>query len=75
MKLNKEYNKEKPYTGRSKRSEWGVVGMLGKLIVDDDGMCEVDDFCSVGANGIATKGNQYIVLERLDESHIKILFR
>ncbi|MFI3175123.1 MAG: peptidase G2 autoproteolytic cleavage domain-containing protein [Bacillota bacterium] len=75
MKENPEMNKDEKYIPRSQRSEWDVVGLMGKLIVIDDGTCAVDGFCDVGAEGIATEGDRYLVMERLDSSHIKILLK
>ncbi len=79
MKLSSE-NKDEKYIPRSQRPEWSVVGLMGKLIVIDDGTCDVDGFCIVGQCGIATKYDdtsettvKFKVMERLDNSHIKIL--
>ena len=75
-KLNPEYNNNQPYIPRSKRPEWACVGMLGKLVVVDDGSCEVNSYCKPGENGIATKAPQktrYRVMERLDGNHIRVL--
>ena len=52
--------------------------MVGKLIVDDDGTCEVGGFAVPGKDGIATRGtsiNGYKVIARLDENHIRVIFR
>jgi hypothetical protein len=38
-KLNPLYDPTLEYIPRSERAEWDVVGMLGKLIVRDDGSC------------------------------------
>lgn len=76
MKLNPNYDPDTPYTPRSDRQEWDVVGLLGKLILIDDGTCQIGDYCTASIDGIATKTNSldgFMVLERLDESHIKIL--
>ncbi len=76
MKLNPLYDPETPYIPRSERQEWDVVGLLGKLILIDDGTCSVGDYCTATSGGIATKSqdnNGFLVLERLDDSHIKIL--
>ena len=73
QKLNPEYDPTKPYIPRSKRSEWDVVGLLGQLIVIDDGTCEVGSQCSCNDQGIATSGDKYDVIKRLDENHIVIL--
>ena len=76
--LNPEWNNEQEYEAREDRSEWSAIGMLGKLIVIDDGTCEVNGYCKVADNGIATKSDDksgYRVMARLDDTHIKILFR
>ena len=76
--LNPDWNYEQEYKSREDRSEWSAIGMLGKLIVIDDGTCEVNRYCKVADNGIATKSDDksgYRVMVRLDDTHIKILFR
>lgn len=73
MKLNKDYDSTTKYIPRSERTEWDIVGLMGKLIVIDDGTCIVDGYCSSTENGIATNGEDFLVLERLDDTHIKIL--
>lgn len=76
--LNPDYDPELPYLGRDQRPEWAPVGLLGQLVVLDDGTCTENGFCSVGEGGIATCSaapTSYRVLERLDESHIRILFK
>lgn len=75
-KISQEYNVEEEYIPRSKRNEWALVGMAGKLIVIDDGTCQVNGWCYPGIGGIATKSDKktrYRVLKRLDATHIKIL--
>ena len=75
---NEDFDPEKEYIPRLNRSEWTIIGMLGKLIVDDDGTCEVNGYARPGKDGIATKGtheNGYRVIARIDENHIKILFK
>jgi len=49
---------------------------LGKLVTLDDGSCQVNGWCRVGAGGKATASEtptKYRVMKRLDESHIRIL--
>ncbi len=73
--LNPDYNPELAYTPRRLRPEWVAVGMLGKLLVRDDGTCEVDGFCAPSDDGIATKAERgFRVLERTSEDQILILF-
>ena len=74
--LNEEYDPELEYIAREDRSEWDAIGLLGKLIVVDDGTCQINGYCKVSNNGIATKSeNGYRVIQRLDDNHIKIIFR
>lgn len=74
--LNPDYDPSKEYTSRDKRSEWSAIGLVGKLIVVDDGTCEVNGYCKCGDNGIAIKSDTgYRVLSRIDETHIKILIK
>ena len=77
FKVNPDYDpaKEAEYANREKRPEWATVGMLGKLVVIDDGTCEVNGYCKP-KNGTATKSDTgYRVLARLDETHIKVLIK
>ena len=76
QKLNPDYDNTQPYVPRSERPEWAAVGMLGKLVMRDDGTCRVNECCAVGENGTATYSGtrtKYRVMARLDESHIRVL--
>lgn len=76
MILNPEYDDKNEYISREHRKEWSAVGMLGKLVVRDDGTCQVNEYCEVSKNGIATSSETgYRVLSRVDDTHVKILFR
>ena len=76
MILNPEYDGKNEYISREHRKEWSAVGMLGKLIVQDNGTCQPNSYCKVGENGTATSSETgYRVLSRIDETHVKILFR
>lgn len=76
-KIASDYDPTREYIPRSQRPEWSPVGTHGKLIVIDDGTCEVDGYCTAADGGIATAafGGGYRVIERLDESHIRIRIR
>lgn len=75
-KYNPDYNFEEEYIPRSQRPEWNTVGFLGKLVVCDDGTCEVNGFCNPANGGVATKSDTgYRVMARIDENHIKILLK
>ena len=75
-KLNKDYDNTKEYIGRSQRKEWDAVGMLGQLLVKDDGTCQVNSYCKCGKEGVATASETgYRVLARVSDNIIKVLFR
>lgn len=74
--LDPAYDSTQTYIPRTARPEWFAVGMMGKLVVIDDGSCQVDGWCAVGEGGGATHSQErtkYRVLSRLDESHIRVL--
>lgn len=74
--INSDYDPTQEYIPRSQRKEWATVGMLGQLIVIDDGTCTVGGRCAVGDNGKATAFESgYKVLKRIDDTHIKIFFK
>lgn len=75
-KLNPAYNNSEKYIGRSQRREWSAVGMLGQLLVRDDGTCKENGYCKCGNGGIATASETgYRVLARVSDNIIKILFK
>ena len=76
--INPDYDETKEYISREDRKEWSPVGMMGKLVVVDDGTCQVNGFCKAGIDGIATKSNDmkdYRVLSRIDDTHIRVLLK
>lgn len=76
--LNEDFKEEENenYVSRLDRKEWAAVGLVGKLIVVDDGTCEVNGYCKPKNGGVATKADTgYRVMKRLDDTHIQILFR
>lgn len=76
MKLNPDYDPSQPYIPRSQRPEWDVVGLLGKLVLIDDGTCIAGGYCACNDSGIATASKAgYKVLNRLDETHVKVLIK
>lgn len=75
-KVNPYYNHNEKYVPRSSRKEWAAVGIMGKLVVIDDGTCEVNGWAKVSDDGIATESTEqtkYRVMSRIDDTHIKIL--
>ena len=76
QKINPAYNSGESYVPRSQRPEWDAVGLLGKLVAVDDGSCRVNGWCAVGGGGIAFHSDtrtRYRVMDRLDNTHIRIL--
>lgn len=76
QKLNPDYDGTKLYQARTKRPEWDAVGMLGKLVAVDDGTCQPNAWAMVGNGGIATRSaerTKYRVMERLDDTHIRVM--
>lgn len=76
--LNPDYNPEEKYVSREDRPEWDAVGIVGKLVVVDDGACQVNGYCYPDVDGVATKSESktaYRVIERLDDTHIKIFIK
>lgn len=74
--VNPEYDSEKEYTSREFRKEWSAVGMLGFVTVIDDGTCQVNGYCKPSDNGVATASETgYRVVNRIDNSHIKVFIK
>lgn len=75
--LNPEWDSSEEYVPRKERPEWSPIGVLGKLVVFDDGTLKSGDICRPGANGIAVKSieNGYPVLKRVAEDKVLIWFK
>lgn len=74
--LNESYNDTLEYVPRGARKEYDKVGLLGQLVVQDDGTCKVNGYCTASVNGVATKSDSgYRVIKRIDETHIKIILK
>ena len=75
--LSGSFDKDREYIPRSERREWSPVGLVGRLVVVDDGSCKVGGFVSA-RNGIghATFRDTGVkMLKRLDETHIEVLIK
>lgn len=76
--INPDYDPTREYVSRENRKEWSAIGLVGKLVVIDDGTCQPNGYCKIGNNGtatISTEKTDYRVLNRLDNNHIKILLK
>lgn len=79
FKENPDYDPEKEYEQRENRPEWDYIGMIGVLPVYDDGSCQINGYCTVNDDGIATaceRGeNAYRVVDRVTDNIIKVIFK
>lgn len=75
--LNPEWDSAKEYIPRLQRPEWATVGVLGKLIVYDDGTLQGGDLCRCGNGGKAVKSvnSGYPILKRVSEDKVLIWFK
>lgn len=74
--LNPDWNPEEEYIPREKRPEWAAVGMMGKLLVRDDGTCEINKCCKPNNDGIATAAETgFRVMKRVSENIVQILVK
>lgn len=75
-KLNPDYNNELDYSLRTERKEWDAVGLLGKLLVRQDGTLKVGGYCKPNDNGVATNSDSgYIVMKVINEKQALVLFK
>ena len=74
--VNPDYNPDEEYVMRENRKEWGIVGLIGQIVMIDDGTCTVGGCVKPSINGIGTSSyNGYRVMKRIDENHIKVLVK
>lgn len=75
-KLNPLYNPKETYIPRTQRKEWDFIGMIGKLLVKQDGTLVEGEFCKPSVDGIATKSdNGYYVMQVINNNQALILFK
>ena len=77
-RINPDYDPDQEYINRRNRAEWAMVGMLGKLLVRDDGTAQINGYVSAGENGIATASVEKTnirVLSRVNDHIIKVLLK
>lgn len=76
QKLNPDYDPSQKYLPRSQRPEWGCVGLMGKLVLLDDGSCQANGWAAPGAGGVATASEvetPWRVMERLDRDGMTLV--
>ncbi|MBT2672676.1 hypothetical protein J7E95_17800 [Streptomyces sp. ISL-14] len=68
------WDPQREYIPRKKRPEWVPVGLLGKILVRDDGTCEIHGYCWPNDEGMATKVEKgYFVLKRTGPNQVLVL--
>lgn len=74
--INPNWNSSVEYIPREKRKEWSPVGIIGKLLVRDDGTCNINGYCKPNNDGIATSSlNGYRVIERISDNIVKVFLK
>lgn len=74
--VNPDYNPDEKYIPRQQRKEWDAVGTHGKLVVRDNGSCQVDGFCKPASGGIATASEDgFYVMERINDTLIRVYLK
>lgn len=74
--INPDWDNTQEYIPRRRRPEWVAVGLIGKILVRDDGTCQTNGYCKPNNNGIATASSEgYRVLERTAKNQIMILLK
>jgi hypothetical protein len=72
---NPEYDGSQNYIPRSMRKEWAPVGLVGKVLVRQDGTLTVGGFAGC-KNGIATSATSgYRVLKVINENMAQVLVK
>lgn len=74
--LNPAWDNTREFVPRCKRCEWVAVGLMGKILIRDDGTCLVNGYCKPNDEGIATASSEgYRVMKRTGENQVLVLFR
>jgi len=79
-KICEDYDPSLHYKLRTQRDEWGSIGLMGQLVVEDDGTCHIGGFAKVGVDGKVTKSTdpgdlRWPVIRRHSATTVRILFR
>ena len=77
--INPDFDESKAeqYISRKDRPEWQPVGLIGQLIVRDDGSCQVGKRCKVADGGVGTHSETegYHVLKRINNNLVQVYFK
>lgn len=69
--ISEDYDKDREYIPRSQRQEWATVGLLGQLVIRDNGKCQPGGYVEARQGiGVPTFTETKIrCMKRLDDSH------
>ena len=73
--ISGEFDPGRKYIPRSERPEWSPVGLVGKLIITDDGSCRTGGYVSA-KEGVGTscgKRTNARVIRRVDDRHVEVI--
>ena len=74
--IHSDYNPNLEYIPRHLRKEWAAVGMMGQLILRQDGTCQANRFCCPDSKGKATLSpTGYFVLKVISDELITVVFK
>ena len=80
VKISDEWDPSREYVSRGIRPEWATIGLVGQVVVDDDGTCVVGGFCKVGKEGKATLSSsptdlRWRVIKRTGKESVRIVLK
>lgn len=78
QELSAEFKKDQPYIPRSDRREWDAIGLMGKLVLTDDGTCVPNKYVTSKDNGIGTHSETKTnirVMKRIDKTHVQVMLK
>lgn len=63
------------YVTRDLRDEWNAIGLIGQVVVDDDGTAKPGGWATVGSSdgSFAAAKTGYLVVRRVDPTHVVVL--
>lgn len=73
--LNPKWDTGHQYIPRLNRPEWVAVTIFGRVLVRDDGTCQVNGYCRSNDLGVATpcRSSAFRVMERISSNQILVM--
>jgi len=75
--ISEDYDKDREYIPRSQRQEWAAVGLLGQLVIRDNGKCQPGGYVEARQGiGVPTFTETNIrCIKRIDDKHCLVLIK